>query len=346
MMKNWRISWRMRAESRKFRCHPHCLARLNVRSTGRPVALKRSARQNTLALLRRRIYEEAHGRISSQVSWRSYCRKRHDFIKSLQFSAQIYSCASSNKNTRCSSGKIMGKTLENTSMAAAESQKPKGGDRWSKEWGQNRTCCVVNGRTSSQEFGVGTQNSEIQRSSCAPKWHCERWFRIGITIYWAKIISITNDGCKSHGCQSKATRMRTTSSRRSIRLHPGQNGRCTDVTKKFQESECPDIWIRVAKHKWPKSWSSMEDPVVPLERNLYGHPLARLLWEKEFEKVLLEHGWEKVPTWECLFGKREKRTTLVCVCVRYKTGWKETKHWPNVESTSERSRFWRNNILP
>ena len=220
------------------------------------------------------------------------------------------------KNTRCtgSSGKIMGKTLENTSMAAAESQKPKGGDRWSKEWGQNRTCCVVNGRTSSQEFGVGTQNSEIQRSSCTPKWHCERWFRIGITIYWAKIISITNDGCKSHGCQSKATRMRTTSSRRSIRLHPGQNGRCTDVTEKFQESECPDIWIRVAKHKWPKSWSSMEDPVVPLERNLYGHPLARLLWEKEFEKVLLEHGWEKVPSWECLFGRREKKD-YSCLCM-------------------------------
>ena len=42
------------------------------------------------------------------------------------------------------------------------------------------------------------------------------------------------------------------------------------------------------------SWSSMEDPVVPLERNLYGHPLAGLLWERQFEKVLLEHGSAKV----------------------------------------------------
>ena len=50
----------------------------------------------------------------------------------------------------------------------------------------------------------------------------------------------------------------------------------------------------------------MEDPVVPLERNLYGHPLARLLWEKQFEKVLLKHGWEKIPNWECLFVHREK----------------------------------------
>ena len=31
-------------------------------------------------------------------------------------------------------------------------------------------------------------------------------------------------------------------------------------------SECPDIWIRLSRHKWPKSWSIMEDPVVLLER--------------------------------------------------------------------------------
>ena len=60
---------------------------------------------------------------------------------------------------------------------------------------------------------------------------------------------------------------------------------------KIPKSECPDIWIRPP----PKSWSSMEDPVVPLERNLYGHPLAGLLWERQFEKILLKHGWEKIP---------------------------------------------------
>ena len=55
---------------------------------------------------------------------------------------------------------------------------------------------------------------------------------------------------------------------------------------KIPKSECQDIWIRLPRHKWPKSWSSMEDPVVPLERNLYGHPLAGLLWERQFEKIL------------------------------------------------------------
>ena len=74
---------------------------------------------------------------------------------------------------------------------------------------------------------------------------------------------------------------------------------------KISKSECPDIWIRLPRHKWPTSWSSMEDLVVPLERNLYGHPFAGLWWERQFEKILLKYGWEKIPNWECFFVHRE-----------------------------------------
>ena len=35
---------------------------------------------------------------------------------------------------------------------------------------------------------------------------------------------------------------------------------------KIPKSECPDIWICQLEHTWVKSWSSMEDPVVPLDR--------------------------------------------------------------------------------
>ena len=84
---------------------------------------------------------------------------------------------------------------------------------------------------------------------------------------------------------------------------------------KIPNSECPDIWIRLPRHKWPKSWSSIEDPVVPLERNLYGHPLAGLSWERQFEKILLQHGWEKVSNWECLFVHREKKGLFLSVSV-------------------------------
>ena len=85
---------------------------------------------------------------------------------------------------------------------------------------------------------------------------------------------------------------------------------------RIPKSQCPDIWIRLPKHKWPKSWSSMEDPVVPLERNLYRHPLGGLLREKQFEKVLLEHGWEKVFNLGMFICQPRKRSMLIRVCGR------------------------------
>ena len=40
-----------------------------------------------------------------------------------------------------------------------------------------------------------------------------------------------------------------------------------------------------------------------------------------------------------------RRTILVCVCGRLRTGWEETNHWPNVESTCERRWFGRTDIV-
>ena len=57
----------------------------------------------------------------------------------------------------------MGKTGENSGMAVDERSETRKNDRWSKEWGQKSTSCVVNGRLSSQEFGVGTSVSKVQR---------------------------------------------------------------------------------------------------------------------------------------------------------------------------------------
>ena len=66
-----------------------------------------------------------------------------------------------------------------------------------------------------------------------------------------------------------------------------------------------------------------EDPVVPLERNLHGHPLAALLWQRQFEKILLKHGWEKIPNWECLFVHREKGLFLSVYVVDIKLAGKK-----------------------
>ena len=107
----------------------------------------------------------------------------------------------------------------------------------------------------------------------------------------------------------------------------------------------PDTWIRLPRHKWPKSWSSMEDPVVPLERNLYGHPLAGLLWERQFEKILLQHGWETVPNWECFFVHREKGSFLSVYVDDIKLAGKKQNTNPMWGKYSIKKSIWENQHL-
>ena len=99
------------------------------------------------------------------------------------------------------------------------------------------------------------------------------------------------------------------------------------------------------RHKWPKSWSSMEDPVVPLERNLYGHPLAGLLWEREFEKILLKY-WEKVSNWERLFLHREKGLFLSVYVDDIKLAGKKQNIDPMWKVLNKEVGFGRTNIFP
>ena len=61
--------------------------------------------------------------------------------------------------------------------------------------------------------------------------------------------------------------------------------------------------------------------------------MAGLLWEKQFEKILLKHGWEKIPNWECLFVHSEKGLFLSVYVDDIKIGWKEAKSCSDVEST-------------
>ena len=76
--------------------------------------------------------------------------------------------------------------------------------------------------------------------------------------------------------------------------------------------------------------------MVPLERNLYGHPLARLLWERQFEEALFELGWEKIPNWECMFVHRKQGVISVSICGRRRNGWKEAEYGSYVEEIDEK----------
>ena len=107
---------------------------------------------------------------------------------------------------------------------------------------------------------------------------------------------------------------------------PGCSGQAADAVSAYSQvkmedastllkipmSECPDIWIRLPKHKWPKSWSSVQDPVVLLERNSCDHLLAGLLWERQIEKVLLESVGKKL-NWKCYLSTKQEDYSNQCM---------------------------------
>ena len=141
---------------------------------------------------------------------------------------------------------------------------------------------------------------------------------------------------------------------------PGCAGQAADAVSAYTQvkwSMHPNYWkfpnrnvqtfgFVYQNDKWPKSWSSMEDPVVPLERHLYGHPLAGLLWERQFEKVMLEHGWEESSKLGMLIRHQRTGLFLSVYLDDIKLAGKETEHRPNVENTRERRLFGRADIIP
>ena len=167
-------------------------------------------------------------------------------------------------------------------------------------WYTNLFLCLKPWRVP-EECRLGGKVPKIQRPGCTPRRYCERWFWFSCCIYGTRI-----DSSKDHGYYLQIAWLRWTSSRRSICLYTSKNGRCSQIFENSKNRSVQTFGFVYHDTKWPKSSSSMEDPVVPLERNLDGHPLAGLLWERQFEKVLLKHGWEKIPNWECLFVHREK----------------------------------------
>ena len=116
----------------------------------------------------------------------------------------------------------------------------------------------------------------------------------------------------------------------AIARMPGCDGEDSDAIGAYTQvrlSEAPKLlgpnvvtetWISLPPHRRPKSWSNIKDPVCPLNLNLYGHPLAALLWDLFQESILLKVGFEKVQSWECLYYHRAKRLFLSAYVDDYK----------------------------
>ena len=94
--------------------------------------------------------------------------------------------------------------------------------------------------------------------------------------------------------------------------------------------------IRLPRHNWPKSWANIEDPVVPLERNLYGHPLAGIAMGKTIRRSFVG-AWMGEST-ELGMPVRSSETGYFCQFFvdDIKNGWKEAECGSHVEEIDEK----------
>ena len=115
----------------------------------------------------------------------------------------------------------------------------------------------------------------------------------------------------------------------------------------IRQSECPDIWMCLPRHKWPKSCmvqygrpsrSSWTESARP---SFGKTTVGKAIWEESVEAWLGENS--KLGMSLC---SSRKRIILISVCGWHKIGWKETQYWSDVKSTQQRSRFGRTNIFP
>ena len=151
---------------------------------------------------RRRIHR---GNLRESV-WKELCSKimkialqeRCQFIKSIQYCAQVRSLAPSIENSICQSrrGQRMAKAREIASMANDQSQEQKRDCSGSTIKRKYQSILLRWWTSVISKFGVGTQIPKLWRSSRSPRWHCERWFRLRRCVHRTGFVSISNDGRK------------------------------------------------------------------------------------------------------------------------------------------------------
>ena len=113
-----------------------------------------------------------------------------------------------------------------------------------------------------------------------------------------------------------------------IARFPGCIGEDADATSAFTQitfdeaadilgmAYVPETWISLPKDRWPDEWHELVakgellDPVCPLITNLYGHPIAGLLWDKCSQSRILQCGFEKVTGWESMYVHRKLQVFL------------------------------------
>ena len=124
----------------------------------------------------------------------------------------------------------------------------------------------------------------LKHSELAPAFHKYK----GRIVFRGDIVKDENDFYAVFSEQgTSASHMAAAKFLDAIARLPGCKGKDSDAIGAYTQvplSAIPtatETWISLPRSQWPKEWHDLpyQDPVVRLERNLYGHPLAGLYWE-------------------------------------------------------------------
>ena len=189
---------------------------------------------------------------------------------------------------------------------------------------------------------IGGKAPKIQRSSCTPRrllW--KTWFRFLRSIDRTRIISITNDSSKKSwisypDCQVVMDKQQT----QYLAYTQVKMERCSKIIENSK--------IGMSRHLDSSTTTQMAKIMVQ-----FGRPSrssrAKSVWSSFGRTVMGKAIWENPVETRLgagfqlgmLIRTPWQRAILICVCGWHQIGWKETKHWSDVEITQQRSRFGR-----
>ena len=108
----------------------------------------------------------------------------------------------------------------------------------------------------------------------------------------------------------------------------------------FQSQNAQIFGYIYQRHKWPKSWSSMEDPSRSSRKESVRSSFSRTVRRKAIWESSIGTRLEKVPNWECLFVNRETGLFLLVYVDDIKTGGKTENMGPILKVLMKDVALW------
>ena len=122
---------------------------------------------------------------------------------------------------------------------------------------------------------------------------------------------------------------------------PGCSGQAADAVSAFSHVKMEDAPSYVENSKigmsrqfgfvYHDTYGQNHGPVSKIwsflqSENLYGHPMAGLLWERQCEKILLKYGWEKYQIGNAYSLTDKRNYSYLCNWIHIKLAGKKPKY--------------------